>query len=421
MVQDAHPGHGQETEMALADLSDPVAVDAAMDEFDELGESGFLSRYGFGRARRYVVIRDGRQYPSKAIAAAAHGHQFGWPLDGTRLRGGVASAVPKLRDLGFEVLDLSSALVEGQSYGWGELGDLFDFKPGWLNRMGGMGSRPEYHAILLVTRSDGASFEYEDYWDGNDLIYSGHGQVGDQRRVGTNRMVAENERDLHVFEPAGSQLLLYRGSPRCVRDWTESGIDRGGDERQIIRFRLRFDPPHPGDGDPISREAEQRRAVGRPFDRDRRPRVPRASERRADPEQTRILQEKASAGHHEILCALHACLEADGWTQILESKSSYDLRAVSPQYVAVIFEAKTVRGKSERDRVRAGAIQLLEYRYIRGDADDRLCLVTDRPISERRRRFLATLGISAVSVDQGNQAVCVDGSPLTEVIGQFPL
>ena len=41
--------------MPLSGLTSRSAVEAALDEFDELGREGFLSKYGFGKARRYFV------------------------------------------------------------------------------------------------------------------------------------------------------------------------------------------------------------------------------------------------------------------------------------------------------------------------------------------------------------------------------
>src|SRR3712207_1661805 len=98
--------------MAFRDLSDPRAVDAALDEFDRLGRDAFLAKYQFGRARRYFVRSDGRLYDSKAIAAAAHGFQFGTSLRHFELYGGLASAVRKLRELGFEIVEADADAIE---------------------------------------------------------------------------------------------------------------------------------------------------------------------------------------------------------------------------------------------------------------------------------------------------------------------
>src|SRR5215210_8029197 len=51
--------------MALAELTSSTAVERALDEFDLMGREAFLTNYGFGRARRYFVRRDGKYYDSK--------------------------------------------------------------------------------------------------------------------------------------------------------------------------------------------------------------------------------------------------------------------------------------------------------------------------------------------------------------------
>jgi 5-methylcytosine-specific restriction protein A len=99
--------------MALANLSDPQAVHEAMDERDDIGEEAFLTKYKAGEARRYMVMRDGVAYDSKAIAAAAHGYQFGQPMDPAEFSGGMATVVPKLEELGFGVVDRDNAEPSG--------------------------------------------------------------------------------------------------------------------------------------------------------------------------------------------------------------------------------------------------------------------------------------------------------------------
>ncbi|MCV7223643.1 HNH endonuclease [Mycolicibacterium elephantis] len=89
--------------MALADLT-AAAVNAAIDEYDEVGRDAFLVKYGFGPAKDYFVIRDGKQYDSKAIAGAAHSYlPGGQPLHADEFSGGEATVVRQLRQLGFHV------------------------------------------------------------------------------------------------------------------------------------------------------------------------------------------------------------------------------------------------------------------------------------------------------------------------------
>ena len=113
----------------------------------------------------------------------------------------------------------SHGLVQGQIYSWEELGQIFAFEPDYLGRVGGMVPRPEQGAVLLITHPGGGrSFDYNDYWDGQDLIYTGRGKHDDQKLEGANRYVAENSHRLLAFEAAGSRTLSYLGQPQCV-DW----------------------------------------------------------------------------------------------------------------------------------------------------------------------------------------------------------
>ncbi len=92
--------------MNFKDLSDPKSVLKAIAEFDAMGRDAFLSHYGFGKARMFFLIHKGKSYDSKAIVGAAYGHQFGTPLTPTDFSGGQATVVPKLAELGFEVVAL---------------------------------------------------------------------------------------------------------------------------------------------------------------------------------------------------------------------------------------------------------------------------------------------------------------------------
>ena len=91
--------------MGLGDLTSRQAVLDAMAEFDRLGRDAFLDKYGFGKARDYFLVDDGRSYDSKAIVGAAHGYQF--PKDGAlgadAFSGGDATVRRKLAELGFTV------------------------------------------------------------------------------------------------------------------------------------------------------------------------------------------------------------------------------------------------------------------------------------------------------------------------------
>ena len=417
--------------MALRDLSDPQAVITALDEAAAIGREPFLAKYDFGKATRYMVRgRDDELYDSKAIAAAAHGYQFGQPLTKYELSGGVDHAAGVLRSLGFEIVDTRqpvepaaafelSELEEGRAYSWQDLGEMFGFEPGWLNRTGGMGSLPRHEAVLIITHPGGGkSFDYDDYWDGADLIYTGKGQVGDQRRVGENRYVGDNARTVLAFEQAGPAQLRYLGSPICVDEWPETARDRHGDPRRVIRFRLRFDAEQPLGGDGANGGRPKGATREPSADPDRRPRAfdasrppqPRETRGRArrEPAETAALQEKAMQTHHALVAGLDEALRAAGWSDVSEIPVAIDLWGRSSDGARTIFEVKTLRPDSELGRVRAAISQLLEYRFFFGAPEDGLCLVTDHPLSDKRVRLLRALGI-AVLVVEGDRLLA--GSP----------
>jgi putative restriction endonuclease len=91
--------------MALADISSREAVLVAIAEFDRLGRERFLKKYGFGQARTYWLVHQGKRYDSKAIVGAAHGHArpgLG-SLKAADFVGGEATVRRKLEELGFAV------------------------------------------------------------------------------------------------------------------------------------------------------------------------------------------------------------------------------------------------------------------------------------------------------------------------------
>jgi hypothetical protein len=92
----------------LSRLRSPIAVQAALDEFIHLGRSAFLARYGYGKSRDFLVRdpKSGNLCDSKAIAGVAFGNQFPQegPLEASDFSGGEATVVPRLQNLGFEVV-----------------------------------------------------------------------------------------------------------------------------------------------------------------------------------------------------------------------------------------------------------------------------------------------------------------------------
>ena len=124
--------------MGLKEISDPGAVEKAIEEFDELGRDEFLAKYGFKKARQFYVELHGSLYDSKAILGAAHGFQFPehGPLTWNEFSGGERTTRKKLSDLGFVVTskgpqtdeDSDEVLPVGELINW-----VLELQHSWSN------------------------------------------------------------------------------------------------------------------------------------------------------------------------------------------------------------------------------------------------------------------------------------------------
>ncbi len=405
--------------LTIAALSSRERVLEAIKEYDRLGPHQFRSLHGYRRARRYRLRYKSRTYDAKAIAGVAWGLQhFNDPRQRpASYTGGAHTSVPALERLGFTIVNADTdspiesekppELEPGRTYSWEELGEVFDFPPNYLSRAGGMVPRPDHDSLLLITHDqEGQGFSYGDEWDGPDLIYAGRGRTGHQELKGANRYVAENSRHLYLFEAAGSRQLYFHGRVRCADHWESTGYDVVGNERRLHQFRLA----------PLGRRKRRTRRkiissersdqgrspesfVPRPFDPNRRPSQRRRSAPR-DPESQKVLAEQADQAHQNALSTVGLWLQSAGWVELQEIDGAIDLLAKSPRpRNTVLFEIKSITDGSERTRVRSGLAQLLEYRLFLGSPRNRLCLVSNRPISERRLRLLDSLEIAHLYVE----------------------
>jgi 5-methylcytosine-specific restriction enzyme A len=89
--------------VGLRDVTRAAVLDAIA-EYDTLGQEEFLGKYGFDRARSYLLIHGGKAYDSKAIVGVAHGFLPGERALAARdFSGGEATVGRLLRGLGFTV------------------------------------------------------------------------------------------------------------------------------------------------------------------------------------------------------------------------------------------------------------------------------------------------------------------------------
>ena len=98
--------------MSLAQLTSALAVKSAIEECDRLGDDEFLGIYGFGPARKYLLLYEGRKYDPKAIAGVAHKYEFPGlgPLTSDMFSGGITKdgAARRLRALGFRIEEITA-------------------------------------------------------------------------------------------------------------------------------------------------------------------------------------------------------------------------------------------------------------------------------------------------------------------------
>ena len=295
-------------------------------------------------------------------------------------------------------------LVLQRAYSWSELAELFHCEPGYFGTVGGMVPRPKQNALLLITHPGGAkSFDYEDYWEGSDLIYTGRGKTGDQKLTGPNRDLAEGRRKLFAFEASGTRVLKYLGSPACIETFPGRGLDANGVYRRTIKYRLRFkEGDRMGSASPTESPVElhsaPRHRKSRPFDPDWSPKPPALASSRIKPEELAQLQEKANSAHQAILVALYRAVRSAKWSDVEQVDGAIDLWGVHGGQ-RVIFEAKSVSDKNEVGQARSALAQLLEYRHFYGAPGDALCIVTNVPLSPARALFLESQGVAAIFQD----------------------
>jgi hypothetical protein len=143
---------------SLADLTNPDAVQAALDEFHRLGQAAFLDLYGYGLSSGYVVRdpRTGQWADSKAIAGVAVGKQF--PSEGAlksnQFSGGIATVVRRLESLGFDIEPLAARMGDNWSLDEVEL-IVSDYLAMLLRELAGQPYNKTAHRRQLQQRLNG--------------------------------------------------------------------------------------------------------------------------------------------------------------------------------------------------------------------------------------------------------------------------
>lgn len=232
--------------MSLAELT-LEAVRQAIAEFDQIGREPFLTKYGFGKARGYILVHNGQAYDSKAIAGVAHQFLHGHAaLKSEEFSGGENAAAGRLRALGFKIKGPDEQIATMPTFEAGAIYNrvrhIHDVYGG--QRQGGISTPKTAPLIFLFTGETGDQYGYHDGpRDDGSFAYTGEGQAGDMEFVRGNLAISDHikdGRDLLLFAKL-AQPGYYRfvGAFACDGFETAMAPDKNGKLRQVITFQLR--------------------------------------------------------------------------------------------------------------------------------------------------------------------------------------
>lgn len=109
-------------------------------------------------------------------------------------------------------------------------------------RYGGIATPREHPIVMVFTGSSGQTYGYADEPDTTGVFhYFGEGQVGHMQFSGGNAAIRDHsrrEKELHLFEQAGSGKVRYLGEVFCSGFRWEEARDKNGDLRNAIVFQL---------------------------------------------------------------------------------------------------------------------------------------------------------------------------------------
>ncbi|WP_363347249.1 HNH endonuclease [Methylocystis echinoides] len=235
--------------MGLRDLT-RQAVEAAITEFDSLGRSTFLKRYGFGEAKTFYIKWNDNLYDSKAIAGAAHGKLPGQlPLRSDEFSGGENTVKRALENLGFIVVDERSASARNPTWARDELILALDLYVQFKGNPPGKGSSEIVELSTLLNKM-GSQFAgvTREFRNANgvymkimnfrrfDPAYSAQGKVGLQRGGKDEEFVwnqfAQHPVELHA---AAKAIRSHIGGGSAPSIDEESDIAEAPEGRLLTR------------------------------------------------------------------------------------------------------------------------------------------------------------------------------------------
>ncbi|MEU4699817.1 hypothetical protein [Nonomuraea dietziae] len=247
--------------MTLAEVTREDVLQA-IELYRNMGRQQFLAEHKSGTARYFFLIHEGAFFDSKAILKVAHlcatGKAHGFS-------GGEAAAAPRLRRLGFDVVDvrdptggevvqslLDDSLQPGEIRTRAELAEIFGG-----GSQGGILPSTATPAVLIYSDPKvGEELGYIDGWVPDDdsgplFEYTGHGLTDQTFEGAGNKAIRDHAiqgRALRMFKAAGtvprSDTVLHRYVGRFKLDeqrpfdvrWR---ANKAKVMRKVIVFRLR--------------------------------------------------------------------------------------------------------------------------------------------------------------------------------------
>lgn len=217
-------------------------LQAALRRFDaDLRALQEWSDWEVSAAQKFAVVHMGFRYPPKKIISMA----TGVPVN--KFSGGRQSN-EYLKKRGFEIVVIDHAKsgpLEAPSFTIGKIYDRWpDINvPYGGSRQSGISPSSRTPAIFLFAGESGERYGYRDAFDDDGVFsYTGEGQVGDMQVTKGNLSITNHARDgrtLHVFESLGkSKGQKYVGEFAYASHSFQRGLDREGNERQVIVFHL---------------------------------------------------------------------------------------------------------------------------------------------------------------------------------------
>ena len=123
------------------------------------------------------------------------------------------------------------------------------------SRYSGISPSAKSPNIFIFTGKSGQQYGYQDEWDGDNFLYTGEGQVGDQQMKVGNRALAEHAKmgkSVHLFEGSREAFVRYMGEVTYLDHHVIRAPDRNGEPRNAYRFVLKRAPSASAEQMPVS-------------------------------------------------------------------------------------------------------------------------------------------------------------------------